>query len=515
MKSTFYSILLIFTGLLLLNSCTKDFEAINTNENAPAASQASPDMLLTNSIESLTDRVHEIFLGHEMGSCWAQHMAKVQYTDEDRYIYRPDVMNNTWSSLYAASGMDIESIRRIAVEKDLKNYLAVSYVLRAYVMSLLTDMYGDVPYTAAWKAVDDITQSLPAYDTQESIYRDIIAKLDTANTLLSDDNESIAGDILFAGSVDHWKKFANSLRLRLLLRMSAKDVAFVTTEMTKMLADAATYPIFEGNEDNAALTYLGSAPNNNPINENRKTRDDHRVSQTLIDMMWTNNSNVDWRLVVYARLAEGPSDYVGLPNGLLASDALNYNGNGLKNTSKIGSYFTAASAPGMLMSYAELQFILAEAAAKDYIPGGLVDAETYYTAGIFGSYKQYETTLVANSADIFGNPEDLISDDYAQDYMDNDGAFDNTSVDAALQLIGREKWLAMFDQGLQVFIEYRRTGIPALVAPAKGNNGTLVPSRYPYPTDEKSRNGANLNAAVSAQGFSALDDLNGKVWWNK
>jgi len=513
MKNKIYSILILFTGLLILNSCTKDFEKINTNGNAPAAEQAAPDMLLTLSIESLTDRVYDIFLGHEMGSCWVQHMAKVQYTDEDRYIYRPDVVNGTWTSLYARSGMDIETIRRIAVSKDLKNYKAVAYVLRAYGVSLLTDMFGDVPYTEAFKAIDDITATLPKYDTQESIYRDLIAKLDSANILLSDDNETINGDILFDGDVTSWKKFANSLRLRLLLRMSAKDVGFVTSEMSKMVADPDTYPIFESNADNADLVYLGSAPNNNPINENRKTRDDHRVSKTIIDVMWTTNPNVDWRIVVYANLAAGPSDYVGLPNGLLAADALNYNGNGLKETCKIGDYFTSASCPGMLMSYAELQYILAEAAVKGYVPGGMAKAEEYYLAGLFGSYRQFGDVLIANAADIFGQEGTI--DDFAQDYIDNSiGAFDNSSMDAALEIIGREKWLAMFDQGLQAFIEYRRTGIPALEAPEKGNNGTAVPSRYPYPTDERSRNGANLGAAVTSQGFSSLDDLNGKVWWN-
>jgi len=91
---------------VMASSCTKDFEEMNTDPNNPSTELAAPEMLLTNIIESATDRTYEIFIGHEMGNCWVQHMAKVQYTDEDRYIYRTGVINNTWNSFYSASGMD-------------------------------------------------------------------------------------------------------------------------------------------------------------------------------------------------------------------------------------------------------------------------------------------------------------------------------------------------------------------------------------------------------------------------
>ncbi|MBK7172850.1 MAG: SusD/RagB family nutrient-binding outer membrane lipoprotein [Bacteroidales bacterium] len=283
--------------LLIIGACTKDFESINTDPNNAGLEKAAPGMLLTSAIESMTDRVHEIFVGEEMGNCWAQHEAKCQYTDEDRYIYRTSVVNATWSSFYAANGMDVQTLYNVAVDRQHNNYQGIALVLKGYISTLLTDMFGPVPYTDAWKGSEN---TLPAYDSQETIYRDVIAKLETANSLLSEDGGDIEGDILFDNDIMKWKKFANSLRMRLLLRMSAKDAAFVTTEMSKMVADAATYPVFESNSDNAALQYLGSAPNNHPINENRKTRDDHRVSKTLTDMMWTNSPNLDYRICLYA-----------------------------------------------------------------------------------------------------------------------------------------------------------------------------------------------------------------------
>ena len=140
-----------------------------------------------------------------------------------------------------------------------------------------------------------------------------------------------------------------------------------------------TYPIFESNDDNAALVYLGSAPNNNPINENRKTRDDHRVSKTIIDIQWTNNPNMDYRVAVYANLPSAGGWWNGLPNGMTSTDAANYQGNGLTSTSKIGNYFSAATAPGVLMTYAEVQFILAEAVERGFLTGYLTADSAYYT----------------------------------------------------------------------------------------------------------------------------------------
>src|SRR4030042_1917307 len=147
------------------------------------------------------------------------------------------------------------------------SYKAIGLILKSYLTSVLTDEFGDVPYTEAWLGSDATPKLSPVYDTQESIY---VALLDNLAT----------------------------------------------------------------NADNVALIYLGSNPNNHPINENRKTRDDHRVSNTIIDYLYTDAPSPDYRVVVYAELAGG--DWVGLPNGMTAADALNYLGNGMAGTSKKG-----------------------------------------------------------------------------------------------------------------------------------------------------------------------------------
>jgi hypothetical protein len=502
---------LISAFLFIFDSCTKNFEEINTDPDNPTLDKAAPDMLLTDAIEVLTDRVQEIFLGEEMGNCWVQHQAKVQYTDEDRYIYRTSVVNASWTSFYANSGMDVQALYDVAVARQNDNYRGVALVLKAYIASLLTDLWGPVPYSLAWTGSANLN---PPYDSQESIYKDVIAKLDTANMILNPEGTAIAGDILYNNEIAKWKMFANSLRLRLLLRMSgvASVQDYAKAEMQKIVGDPTNYPIFESNADNAALAYLGSAPNNHPWNENRKTRDDHRVSNTIIDIMWTNSPNVDWRLTLYAEL-DGNNTYEGMPNGLTSSQAASYNENGIKNTSKVGMYFTAYPAsggfdmpPGMLMSYAELQFILAEAAYKGYITSGT--AEDYYYGGIRGSYAQFGDVLCARVEEIFG--EVMTNDSLATNFIENDVfGWDESK---AMELIGTQKWIAMYDQGLQAFIEWRRIGFPVLIPAAEGMNNGKIPIRYPYPTDEYAVNPDGV--ATGTELLGGPDNLDTPVWWD-
>ncbi|RAV99910.1 SusD/RagB family nutrient-binding outer membrane lipoprotein [Pseudochryseolinea flava] len=520
----------VLAAALVVSSCTKDFEEINTNNNAPSNEQAAPDYLLTNAIESLTDRVHEIFLGHEMGSGWVQHMAKVQYTDEDRYQFRPGTVNTTWNSFYAASGMDVVTIYKLGEKLQHDNYKGVALVLKAYIISVLTDLHGDIPYEEAFKGdVVDGGILSPTYNTQEEVYRDIIAKLKEANTLLSADGKEIGGDLLFGNDIDMWKKFANSLRLRLLLRMSDRDPGFVTTEMTEIVSTPATYPIFESHDalyeaddevyadntpdDMAYLKYLGSAPNNNPIHENRKTRDDHRVSENFIDLL---KDLGDYRIMAFA-LPAGTGQFVGLPNGLTSAKAAAFNGGGLKNTSKIGAYFSAAEAPGMLMSFAELQFILAEAAKRNFIPGGDAAAESYYIQGFVASYNQFREPLQeefdAHAGSSYGGL--AIPADYTVDAEIFGHLTENAIViydpAKALEQIATQKYVAMFDQGLQAWFEWRRVDFPVLTPAQDGLNGGKIPVRVPYPLDEQSKNPSNYAAAVQHNG---ADNLNTRVWWD-
>lgn len=510
MKNKINKIAVSFLVLLILGSgCTKnDYDIINTNPNYPSIDEASPDMLLTQAIERLTDIIVWVYSNHDWGNCWIQHMSRVQYTDEDRYIPRISTINGIWFTIYARCGTDLKAINKIALSTQNTAYEAVVLILQAYGYSVLSDLFGAIPYTDALKGADEEPNLSPSYDTQEFVYDAIIADLTKANTLLANTTGSIDGDILYNNDLSLWRKFANSLKLRLLMRIS--DRKNPTSTMTAMLAAPDTYPIFESNSEQASLQYLGSPPNNNPIANYYRTRDDHRVSKTLIDIMYnTGNPEDDYRVHAYAELAAESGDFVGLPNGMLSSDAAAYLGNGLAQTSLIGDFFREDSSPGTLMSYAELLFILAEAAQKGYIPGGDTKAEEYYVDGITASYYYYGETMVENFASNYGVNPEVYTLEVLLDWFLTDAGWVYDPA-KALEQIATQKWVAMFDQGLQAWFEWRRLNFPVLT-PAVSGAINSVPVRLYYPSDEYSTNSENVLNAVSLQGE---DRLTTRVWWD-
>ncbi|MDI3526434.1 MAG: hypothetical protein PWR03_617 [Tenuifilum sp.] len=512
MKSIKFKYLLALALMLTLAiSCTKDFEEINTNPNAIDINKMHPDKLLANAIEGVADGVFDVWLGHEIGSCWVQHMAKVQYTDEDRYVPRNSVINMVWTDLYSGPGIEVQRIYELGDSLGNQNYKGVALVLKSYIFSVLTDLYGDIPYSEAFKIDSTL---VPKYDQQELIYIDLIEKLKYANSILKEDGLPIEGDILFDGDINKWRRFANSLRLRLLMRISyhAEYHDYIRDEIDAMISDAATYPLISKNSENAALNYLGSYPNNHPLNETYKTRDDHRVSKTLIDAMYdpNNHDHPDWRIVVYAEVPEAGGFWVGLPNGLTSAKAAAYLGNGITRTSKLGEYFRRAEAPGMFISRAEVCFLLAEAKYRGLLTAGTETAQDYYEMGIKESYYQFASEIVSKVPLFYTEYEALstTAESFYNDYMANGGAWDDSK---ALEKIYLQKWIAMFDQGLQAWFEWRRTGYPQLTPAEDGLNNGRIPQRLRYPSDEYSRNGKKLTEAITRQGE---DDLNTRVWWD-
>ena len=465
--------------LAVVSSCTKDFEQINTNPNNPTS--ASADLFLPYGIQSAVDMYVGGSLGQDVGNLFAQHWARIQYTDADRYIVTNDVISNGWRDFYVEPLANYQRIIKIADETQNPNYKAVALILRSWVFSVLTDLYGDIPYNDAIQGIEGTLK--PTYDAQKDVYTDLVSTLKSANDMivLNNANSAIAGDILFSGNMLKWKKFANSLSLRILNRMNGK--VDVSADINRILGDPSQYPVLTSNADNVQLSYLSGAPNNNPVNENRKTRDDHRISATIVDKLKSLN---DARLTVYADLPADGGDYKGVPNGLSNSDA---NALGLSKTSKVGSYFTAATAPGVIMTYAELLFIKAEMAYKGIASAG--DAATDYKDAITASFKQYNLTPSA-------------------EYLATNAL--KSGADAYTQIM-EQKWIALFGQGLEAWTEYRRTGIPNLKAPVSNANNDMIPTRLAYPGSEESLNYINFQEALKRQGGENTMRL--KLWFAK
>jgi len=480
-------VLIIACIALTVSGCTSEFKDMNVNPNAPV--DVTPGLLLPNIIRTPINNMMDNAWSY--GNIVIQHTAKRQFVNEDRYLWGD--VSGPWNSGYSTL-RDVRNMINAAEAAGQSNYVGIGLIMRSYIFSQLTDLYGDIPYTQAVKASEGIV--LPSYDTQESIYTAMLADLKKANTLLGSTNETIDGDILYSGNITKWKKFANSLSLRLLMRISAKKN--VQSQFSEIINNPSQFPIFENNSDNAAITYLAAFPNQFPQATNRVgSFKEFTVSKTLADSL---NAYQDPRIFVFGRPTEESAStatplYAGLPNGLSDVDALNYGNNG-RAISYVGTLWfeeciTARGikiAKGVMMTYPELQFILAEASQKGLISG---TALTYYENGVKASFDYFDTKM----------PDTYLTQSAV-----------SLSSGNPLVKIATQKWISLFYHSMEAWADWRRSGLPELKPGQSNLNGDRIPSRFLYPLSEQALNATNLSAAISRQG---ADDINTKIWWDK
>jgi hypothetical protein len=471
---------IFMTSLFFATSCDKGFEEVNKNPNDPTS--VSADLLLPHGIRSTMSVYwggNDVYtLGQDVGSGFSQHIARIQYTDIDQYNIQTNVIDDAWRDLYIEGQADFQRIIALGKTANNENYQAIGLILRSWTFSILTDTWGSIPYKDAIQGTEG--KLLTTYDTQKDVYVGLITDLKTASDLINTKAVNGTADILFAGNMSRWKKFANALSLKLLVKMLGKtDTGIdVKSEIERILKDPVKYPVFTAYEDAAVMTFLTDAPNNNPINQNRKSRDDFRVSTSLLTRLQATG---DGRLPIYVLKPEAGGDYKGVPNGLDITEA---NALGLSKTSKIGTYFVQPTSPAVIMSYAELLFLKAEAAYKGVTLAG--DAAKLYEDGIKASFAQYKLTPTA----------DFLK---AVTYK--------TGTEGYKQIM-EQKWIALFGQGIEAWTEQRRTGIPAISAPKINFNDNVIPTRLPYPSSEENLNGTNMQKALNG----AKNDKKMKLW---
>ena len=478
-------------GLLALtlsaSACDKDLTGLNENPNAPT--DVDPEFLFPQGVTAVVNLVRGTGFDLHLTSLWAQHYAKIQYVDEDWYQIRPQSIDAYWSAFYSGGLQDLtatiekaETDPRAERQASKGNFTAPPMIMKAWTFGAMTDIWGDIPYSEANLGADGpIT---PAYDTQQEVYDGIFASLATAAAAIDPGGANYGdADPIYAGDMDKWQKFANSLRLRYAMRLTKANLAKAQSEYTAALA--APGGVFTSNDDNAQLVWPGDGTNDNPFYTNFRTRDDHRVSKAMVDTLKALN---DPRLSVYARpTADDPSQFVGVQNGLPTDEASLL---GLSKTSKIGLFFSSPTSPSVLMAYSEVLFIRAEAAARGW--GG--NAALLYNEAITASMKVYG-----------------ISDAAIATYLAQPRVVYNPTT--GLQQIALQKWISLFNQGAEAYAEWRRTGVPTLTAGSGAiTAGGVVARRLTYPVIEQSLNNANLNAAMSAQGGTELEN---RVWWDR
>lgn len=497
MKITRLSAALVTVLSVTTTSCKTDLTGINTSPNSPTSVPAGT--LFSNATINVVGRY--LGAGQLSGTeLMAQHLAQVQYLDEDRGHIRSTTIDAMYSGAYSSESEDFQKVVDDGKAANTPNVWGPALVMQSWGLQNLTDIYGDIPYSEALKGDIPGGSLKPKYDAQKDIYYGLLASLTAASTAMKTATDAGLGsaDIVYNGSSTKWVKLANSLRARMAMRMSKADPSKAATELTAAFAGG----LMTSNSDNAVLAWPGDGVFDNGWSVNFQTRDDHRVSKTLLDTM---NALMDPRMKFYARPTKSdPTKYVGLQNGLDNGTVTPF----FNTSSRIGTMFypgvpvggevigTAAGkkTPSVIMTYAEVEFLAAEAAERGL--GGQSGAAAHYNAGVTASITQWGGTA-ADAAAYLAQPSVA--------YVT--GA-------TGLQQIGLQKWISMFTQGGEAWAEWRRTGNPASIkmGPKAYSDVLAVPRRWPYSSAEQSVNQASLLDAITRQG---ADLYSTRIWWDK
>ena len=401
-----------------------------------------------------------------------------------RYYLTENTGNGFWNNSYRWL-KQIDDLKKAAASEGDKNYQAIAMVLNAWIYSNLTDTYGDIPFSEASRLDDKIMQ--PKFDRQKDIYIKLLDDLKAANSLFINNKMLTGGDLFYKADTDangivNWKKFCNSLSLRLLTRILSKDGEVNVKERIQEIVNNPTvYPIFQNNADAVKVDITGIYPLMPPIARYQDFTTGRAASEFFLEALKGNNDPRGPMFFSQAKDLKGNNiGYAGAPSGYAFGTVFNYQPSNLQQT--------LAKAPLKIFvyPYAELQFTLSELALKGVITGS---AKTFYENGVKASVEQWGAVVPAN---YFDNPK--------------------VTYEANLEKIMLQKYIALFFVDQQQWFEKRRTGFPVL--PNNGgllNNGRL-PQRLMYPPNSRVLNMENYQAAVQQMGG---DDINIKVWWNK
>ena len=532
------SIKIFAIGILLasaLYSC-KDLTVLNQNPNGINPLTANPNLVMST---VLTET------GKSFVNLGYQDMAGVmQHTQKDGWSGGHNTYewggSQSWASYYDILRNN-QYVYDRSVTLNWEMHQGISLVIKSMMFGLITDLWGDAPYSAALKGADGGTaNTFPAYDSQEAIYTGILADLEKANTLLSKnavEYTSTPGtaDVYYQGNPTKWRKLANSLMLRFYMRISTKKPDVAKAGIEKIMANAAQYPIITAIADDAAMPFAGNSnddswPANAVYDASASNYRRLKMAATFVNKLlelkdpriavWANKVQIP--LVVDANLPKGTDkiengkrylspdkvvgrdvntnpDYVGLPTALIGGASYNLSPTAEQaannpHVSWLNDIYKQAKGPllrSRMMSTAEVRFILAEAALKGWSVTG--DAKTHYEAGIKASMDTWGTTGT-----------------YAAYITQKGVAYDGT-----LKQIIEQKWISSWTAAQEAWFDYRRTGFPELtVGPASIRK--VLPVRFYYMLDERNLNKTNTEAAMSKLESTIHTEADGKnSAWSK
>ena len=502
---------LILSGFML-QGCEKGFDELNTNRVDPVS--LDPQFVMNKGIMDVTYRdnfatlqtlCYDFGIVQQVITPFGSSLSGGNYNN-----FNPGNTTQIWTTYYQSVikqlAYVIDKTKADATKKDLYNQ---ARIWKAYAFMILTDTYGDVPYTEAGKGfLEGISK--PKYDKQELIYKDILKELDEASAALDATKTSSSSDILYGGVLSRWKKLGNSLLLRAAMRLSKVDAATAEDYVKK----AVTGGLMQSNADNSKLRHTSLYQNWIAVHLTAREKANFYLAKPFVDFLKNNNDprlgSIAYRHVgaksgadqAAPRTTTDPAVQLGMPMG--------YDDVSIKNTfatfgvASLYDYsqvnlttILKTDAPSYHVTYAQTQLLLAEAIFRGWTTG---DADLTYQAGIKAHMEQmaeYDTkaAIAADKISTYVTANKLVAG-------------------KELEQINNQYWVASFINGSEAVANFRRSGFPALTKnpyPGSEIKGNFI-NRMPYPDSETITNQENLNAAIAAQG---ANDLNTRFWWNK
>lgn len=484
---------------LLFQGCTKNFDEINTDPNRPSLSNPAVAAGAANALFSSAisrglmeagefQRVQALY-----ADLYGQFFATSQgYFASDRYQINQGWLNFGWQLFYPRDIRNLVDI--INSNNASNNQKQIARIWKVFLFHRMVDFYGDIPYFNAGDPTKPET-----FDNQKDIYYDFFAELSDAVAKIDASGSYDSKDVIYAGNIALWKKFANTLRLRLALRVSVKDPA-----KAKMEAEAAIVAgIFSANADNAMAKVSNILPNAyNQISG----WNEFRMSASMESVLVGYNDPRGTEYFSPVPTTAAPA-YVGKLNGIrngTSSADLGLAENSFGNNSNVGPKFTVANMntnARIVLTYAEACFLMAEAAMKGY--AGASDAKDWYEKGITASIAQFGATMPAgylsNTTDLPVTPAET-----TRPISTLPVAFSTVPAEQFEQ-IQLQKWIAVYPDGFEAWANFRRTDLPKLYTPANYDPSSDVTvgnfiQRIPYTDYMKGLNASGVAAAETRMG---------------
>lgn len=443
------------------------------------------ETIFTNAEVALLNQVDHASVNLNTTRLMVQYWQQTTYFDESRYLFLDRQIPDGYATeFYRDALMDLKKVKELLADwggnvTERDNKIAIATILEVYAWQCIVDAFGDMPYTEALLAPENTT---PVYDDAAGIYTAIITDLGTAISMLNTAGASYGGaDVLFNGNVASWKRFGASLQMRLGMRLS--DVNASTAKAT--VEAGVANGIFTDQGQSALLHYNGVVPHVNTIYDayTLDNRKDYLPTNTIIDIMVARE---DPRLPLWFTTVDdgsGTQIYLGAVAGLDAAQSYN-------NFSNFSAPFFEATFPANILDFVEVEFLLAEAAQRGYSVGGT--AEEHYDHAITESILYWGGTQA--DADTYLARADVAYD--AGNWKES---------------IGTQKWIALYNKGVEGWAEWRRLDFPVINVP-EGMTENDWAVRYPYPYNEDLQNKDNYDAAVAKMG--GTDDRRQKLFWD-